>query len=57
MALPLDGFDVRKGKNDTTLDLNSPVGESALAGFQIGSHKPIRGVRGSLGILGLFLSR
>lgn len=39
MALPLDGFDVRKGKNIATLDLNSPVGESALAEFQIGSYK------------------
>lgn len=57
MALPLDGFNVCKGKNVTTLDLNSPVGESALAEFQIGSYKKaIRGVRGSLGILPRLIS-
>lgn len=42
-------------ENVTTFDRNSPVGESALAEFQIGSYEPI--VRGNLGILGLFLSR
>lgn len=57
MALPLDGFDVCKGKNVTTLDLNSLFGESALAEFQIGSYKTIRGVRDTLRIPSLFLSR
>ena len=41
LYLVLDGLDVRKGKNVTTFDLNSPVGESALVEFQIGSYKTI----------------